>query len=500
MEQTILAPLHAAAMSKSDSNASASASVSLASFHGGNSALILGPRGSGKSLVVDSVLSALKAKHKGQFITVRLSGLAQTDDKLALHEIAAQIERGRREIEAGESLEEGTKMYRRQSANRTLAKLVTMLSGRSGLEEANGKEQDEEGDDDDDDDGAAVVSVIIVLDEFERFATMQNRQTLLYNLLDAAQSPRYSATSSNKSRAPSMCVVGISSRMTAPEMLEKRVRSRFSHRVIVIPHASDIDKFWQICEAAATLESGASASVSVDAARAWNAQVAELRQEPPIERLVKRVFATTKDPRQVHVQLAMGVQEVGRLPLSAERVTRIDLGAVEGAGAMERVSGTYRNLSILVFVFNLLETDTLNYIGLSELALMLLVCAARSEIKYGRAEAAVATDYDSALRSVPSRPQGSVASGSVNFAIAYGEYLLKAGETRLAEAAAGAVVAMPFRVWSREQAAAAWECLEKAGLIQGAGGSGGLCAVEVSLRELATVARGAVVRQWCRAL
>ncbi|KAK7207920.1 hypothetical protein BZA70DRAFT_272507 [Myxozyma melibiosi] len=340
IEQTILAPIHAAAMAKPDANTSASAaSISLASFHGGNSALLLGPRGSGKSLVIDSVLADLHRKYRGHFITVRLSGLAQTDDKLALHEIALQIERGRRGIEEGETADGGRRVYRRQSANRTLSRLVTMLSGRSGLEEAK-IDNDDERDDEDDDDNGAVVSVVIILDEFERFATMQNRQTLLYNLLDAAQSPRYSATSSGKTRAPSMCIIGMSSRMTAPEMLEKRVRSRFSHRVVLIPHPSEVEKFWSICEAAATLESGKAASVSDEVAQTWNTEVQKLSKAPSVQRLIRRVFATTRDPRQVHVQLAMCVRGcTDALSLSAELVTRLDLGATEGAGAMERVAG-----------------------------------------------------------------------------------------------------------------------------------------------------------------
>ena len=61
---------------------------------GSNSVLLLGPRGVGKSLLVNLVLQ--KAREEIVFfrkdgLTVKLHGLLETDDKLALKQIARQL-------------------------------------------------------------------------------------------------------------------------------------------------------------------------------------------------------------------------------------------------------------------------------------------------------------------------------------------------------------------------------------------------------------------------
>lgn len=60
--------------------------------------------------------------------------------------------------------------------------------------------------------------IVIVLDFFEIFA-FRPRQTLLYTLLDRLQTSK-----------ASVCLVGLSNRLDCVEYLEKRVKSRFSHR------------------------------------------------------------------------------------------------------------------------------------------------------------------------------------------------------------------------------------------------------------------------------
>ena len=61
---------------------------------GSNSVLILGPRGVGKKVMVNQVLARV-LKESQVFrtvgLTVRLNGLVETDDKLALKEITRQL-------------------------------------------------------------------------------------------------------------------------------------------------------------------------------------------------------------------------------------------------------------------------------------------------------------------------------------------------------------------------------------------------------------------------
>lgn len=73
-------------------------------------------------------------------------------------------------------------------------------------------------------------SCIFILEEFDLFCGHHN-QTLLYNLFDVAQS----------AQAP-ICVLGLTCRLDVIELLEKRVKSRFSHRQIFLYVA---DQEWE---------------------------------------------------------------------------------------------------------------------------------------------------------------------------------------------------------------------------------------------------------------
>lgn len=65
-------------------------------------------------------------------------------------------------------------------------------------------------------------SLIFIIEEFDLFCAHHN-QTLLYNLFDVAQS----------AQTP-ICVLGVTCRLDVVELLEKRVKSRFSHRQIFL--------------------------------------------------------------------------------------------------------------------------------------------------------------------------------------------------------------------------------------------------------------------------
>ena len=69
---------------------------------------------------------------------------------------------------------------------------------------------------------------IVVLDGFDLFAG-HARQALLYCLLDTAQSCRAGTVSGTGS---GMAVVGVTARVDTINLLEKRVKSRFSGRMI----------------------------------------------------------------------------------------------------------------------------------------------------------------------------------------------------------------------------------------------------------------------------
>jgi len=70
-------------------------------------------------------------------------------------------------------------------------------------------------------------AVVFVLDEFDLLA-LRPKQTLLYTILNAMHSAQVQSV-----------VLGVSSRMDAAELLEKRVLSRFSHRKLLFSSLGD---------------------------------------------------------------------------------------------------------------------------------------------------------------------------------------------------------------------------------------------------------------------
>lgn len=85
-------------------------------------------------------------------------------------------------------------------------------------------------------------SVIFILDEFDLFTT-HPRQTLLYNLFDIAQA-----------RKAPIVVLGLTTRVDVVESLEKRVKSRFSHRYVHLSLPRSIPAFWDACKGGLFIE------------------------------------------------------------------------------------------------------------------------------------------------------------------------------------------------------------------------------------------------------
>ncbi|KAI0716033.1 AAA ATPase domain-containing protein [Cerioporus squamosus] len=207
----------------------------------GNSCLLIGPSGSGKTQMVERAIAALPAKP----IIVRLSGYAQHNDRLAIREIAWQL-----------AQQTGTSFLPAESDEPD----EEDVAGPPALVEQGPSTEvhdEEEGDDDENPfvDHArvapsgtvepvitlpppshllALISMIptlprptvIVLDGFDLFAS-HARQALLYCLLDTAQACR-----TGTGAGSGMAVVGVTARVDTINILEKRVKSRFSGRMI----------------------------------------------------------------------------------------------------------------------------------------------------------------------------------------------------------------------------------------------------------------------------
>lgn len=192
----------------------------------GNSILVLGARGSSKTNLVETALADVRHDHAGEFHVVRLNGFQQTDDKIALREIWRQLGR---EMQVEEDETSQVSSYAD-----TMASLLHLLSHPEELAEVL----------DPDAPALTTKSVVFVLDEFDLFTT-HPRQTLLYNLFDIAQAKK----------AP-IAVIGCSTRVDVTESLEKRVKSRFSHRWIHLAQAKSFSVFEEVVRTALCLTVG----------------------------------------------------------------------------------------------------------------------------------------------------------------------------------------------------------------------------------------------------
>ncbi|CAG2069063.1 unnamed protein product, partial [Timema podura] len=130
-------------------------------------------------------------------------------------------------------------------------------------------------------------SVIFVLEEFDLFCGHHN-QTLLYNLFDVAQS----------AQAP-ICVVGVTARLDVTELLEKRVKSRFSHRqVFLFPPA---DKKVGFKSRLTLLEKLLLLPVTEPLepvyVHCWNEHVLSLVANPEVRHVCKRLYDSDQSER-----------------------------------------------------------------------------------------------------------------------------------------------------------------------------------------------------------
>lgn len=143
-----------------------------------NSVLICGPRGSGKTSLVEKCLLEESGCMRG--LIIRLDGFVDGDEWAAFRSISLQSEF--------------------EGAAAGIPQLMQHL-----MEESN---------------RSSKKPVVIIMDEFDVFC--KRNQTLLYNLFDLSQKCRH------------LCIVGMTTRLDSLELLEKRVKSRMNQTIIYL--------------------------------------------------------------------------------------------------------------------------------------------------------------------------------------------------------------------------------------------------------------------------
>ncbi|KAK6529004.1 hypothetical protein TWF694_004227 [Orbilia ellipsospora] len=373
----------------------------------GNSMLLIGPRGSGKSLVVEKAIKELQKYHEKDFIVVRLTGCLQTDERTAVREIW-------RQLGSSMDLDESKPI----NFADTLTTILALLSHPSEHDPSASQEAMSE---------TTSISVLFILSEFEQFAA-HPRQTLLYNLFDIAQA-----------RKAPIAVIGMTSKINIVEDLEKRVKSRFSHRTLGFRiggnMGSRLEGWWEIVKVGLSVDMD---SLPADVVKndlayytQWNACLDDaFKNDKTFRRTVESVYSTNKSIQTLYNHLMVSICKLS--PASPF------LG-----------SGTTLLKSALVAPDNklyLLE-------DLPELSLAMLISAAR---------------LDPILE-----------TDTCNFTMAYDEY-----KTLVSRVKIYSQTTWGMKLWGKDVALAAWERLAEWELIVpvvGAAAHGGGIGVTASL-------------------
>uniref|UniRef100_A0A8C1BJ13 Origin recognition complex subunit 4 n=1 Tax=Cyprinus carpio carpio TaxID=630221 RepID=A0A8C1BJ13_CYPCA len=215
-----------------------------------NSVLIVGPRGSGKTMLLGCVLRELMSLKEAQKNVL----LVELNEKLQLCNVGFLVFQG--------------------SFAENLAFLLEAL--KKG-------------------DKSSSRPVLFVLDEFDLFAHHKN-QTLLYNLLDVSQS----------AQTP-VAVLGLTCRLDVLELLEKRVKSRFSHRQIHLFSSLSFAQYLDVVRAQLSLPPDFPDPKFSDE---WNHSVTKLCEDKTVEEILRRNFNGSKDFRSLHSLLFLAVSRV----------------------------------------------------------------------------------------------------------------------------------------------------------------------------------------------
>ncbi|CAO3591108.1 unnamed protein product [Absidia cylindrospora] len=179
-----------------------------------NSCLMIGNRGTGKTTMVRLALDELAKKYPKGFATVRLNGLTETTNRVALSEIARQL------------------LAAQEKSHQQLCTFTTFAESFEytlSLLKQGDKTR---------------LPIVFILEEFNLLA-QHPKQTLLYNLFDATQSAQNP-----------MAVVGLTCRIDTMNLLEKRVQSRFSHRQMYMFPPATFGDFVGIAQDALTVPPG----------------------------------------------------------------------------------------------------------------------------------------------------------------------------------------------------------------------------------------------------
>lgn len=429
----------------------------------GNSMLLLGSRGCGKTAIVESIISSLRKEHSNDFHVVRLNGFLHTDDRLALREMWRQL---------GREMHTEDDAAKVSSYADTMATLLALLSHPEELFGASGDPGSK----------TAAKSIVILLDEFDLFVT-HPRQTLLYNLFDIAQA-----------RKAPIAVIGLTTKVDVTEMLEKRVKSRFSHRYTYVPLPRSFETFSDICLGSLDLSDAEMVDIADELGSertlvesdkwntllgGWKEYLKHMWNDKEFQFHLKRIYNQTKSAKEFFNSALLPISDL------LQSVSTPDAPTPEVPTPKTFASQSLDCPDPAPLPFSTSITSS----SPSSLPLALLVAATR-----------LAALFDPGNDGSQSHSMSPLA---LSFPAAYAEYVRLLTSAKISASVSGAA-ATPGRVWGRDVARESWEKLLSWGLVTPVGSGNGtadgqMFRVEISFEEVIEMAgSGGALGQWWR--
>ena len=210
-------------------------------------------------------------------IVIRLSGHIQQNDRLAIREIAWQLSHQTGKQVALEGEEDGGdpdtnegQMDQQDAASLPppayLPSLISTLPSQPK-------------------------PVVVVLDAFDEFA-LHGRQALLYCLLDTVQSCRVG------SGLNGLAVIGVTNRVDTINLLEKRVKSRFSGRMLRTAGPRSVQDWWRLTSGILTVPLGKEKDVD-GWKELWGGSVKRFLEERSVKTALHETWALVRDVRML---------------------------------------------------------------------------------------------------------------------------------------------------------------------------------------------------------
>lgn len=352
-----------------------------------HSMIVIGPRSNFKKTLVDHELAKLKNTHGEQFITVRLNGFLHSGSA-AIYSIASQLEYELGRKDSGQPLHK--KSTDLKISHGTLSELFDRIlklldAAASDLKGKRRKNKSEK------------VTIVFIFDEIDQF-TGSLRQTLLYNLFDMVEN----------SVIP-ICILGMTTKLNILEFLENRVKSRFSQRILFVPHVSSFEEFKDSLKTLLTVD-----PKECTLAGSWNVLIENIFTDQKYE-----LFNVMKGYHNTSNNLAQARNSLLPLIALAESYVQLEENFITAK-------------QVRMYQKNQIADSMANKVNsLSDLEIALLIASGRVALKN---------------------------DNNINFSLAFEEYtkLTKSSNTKFADR---------FKLWTKQDLMNVWESLTTLELI-----------------------------------